>query len=215
MQFASGLWSHADVSQHAQAILGRLAAGTMPCDGPWPGAAATSPAIWGSRLQCPCKPPGPRWAASRKASVGGSSWLSARNQPRPAAARPVRLGLRANWPQSTVLVVVNVFADGMIGVERASTSLVGTRVFHLSGYLAVLSFIIAFGVTKEPANLAAGPLTARQTRKVLLVAGWAVGLPVPFLLAWAPAWGWIVAAQEKTDVFRRWVHAGKPAQSRA
>ena len=144
------------------------------------------------------------------------------DQPRPAAARPVRPGLRANWPQSTVLVlvlvlvlvgvvVVNVFADGMVGLERATTSLVGTRVFHLSGYLAVLSFIIAFALTKALTNLAAGPLTARQTRKVLLVAGWAVGLPVPFLLAWAPAWGWIVAAQEKTDVFRRWVHAGKPA----
>ncbi len=105
------------------------------------------------------------------------------DQPRPAAARPVRLGLRANWPQSTLLVlvlvlVVNVFADGMVGLERATTSLVGTRVFHLSGYLAVLSFIIAFGVTKALTNHAAGPLTARQTRKVLLVAGRAVGLPV-------------------------------------
>ena len=95
------------------------------------------------------------------------------DQPRPAAARPVRPGLRANWPQSTLLVlvlvvVVNVFADGMGGLERATTSLVGTRVFHLSGYLAVLSFIIAFAVTKALTNLAAGPLTARQTRKVLL-----------------------------------------------
>jgi MFS family permease len=67
-------------------------------------------------------------------------------------------------------------------------------VFHLSGYLAVFSFIIAFGVTKALTNLAAGPLTARHTRKSLLVAGWVAGLPVPFLLAYAPAWGWIVAA---------------------
>ncbi|HEY6274829.1 MAG TPA: MFS transporter [Streptosporangiaceae bacterium] len=117
------------------------------------------------------------------------------DQPRPAAAtRPVQLGLRANWPQFALLVVVNVFVGGMVGLERATTSLVGTRVFHLSGYLAVFSFIIAFGVTKALANLAAGPLTARHTRKSLLVAGWAAGLPVPFALAWAPAWGWIVAA---------------------
>jgi MFS family permease len=119
-------------------------------------------------------------------------------RPRPAAAaedkRPVRLGLRANWPQFTLLVVVNVFVGGMVGLERATTSLVGTRVFHLSGYLAVFSFIIAFGVTKAVTNLAAGPLIARHTRKNLLVAGWAAGLPVPFVLAWAPAWGWIVAA---------------------
>jgi MFS family permease len=111
-----------------------------------------------------------------------------------AAAERVRLGLRANWQQFALLVVVNVFVGGMVGLERTTTSLVGTRVFHLSGYVAVFSFIIAFGVTKALTNLVAGPLTARHTRKTLLVAGWAVGLPVPFLLAWAPAWGWIVAA---------------------
>jgi MFS family permease len=115
--------------------------------------------------------------------------------PAPAPAGPaVRLGLAANWPQFTLLVVVNVFVGGMVGLERATTSLVGTRVFHLSGYLAIFSFIIAFGVTKAIANLATGPLAARRTRKTLLVAGWVAGLPVPFLLAYAPAWGWIVAA---------------------
>jgi MFS family permease len=113
---------------------------------------------------------------------------------RAAAGGPVRLGLRENWPQFALLVVVNVFVGGMVGLERATTSLVGTRVFHLSGYLAVFSFIVAFGVTKALTNLVAGPLIARHTRKALLVAGWAAGLPVPFLLAWAPAWGWIVAA---------------------
>jgi len=122
--------------------------------------------------------------------------------PRPAgqaggtapAARPVRLGLRENWPQFTLLVVVNACVGGMVGLERTTTSLIGTRVFHLSGYLAVFSFIIAFGVTKALTNLAAGPLTARHTRKSLLVAGWVAGLPVPFILALAPAWWWIVAA---------------------
>ncbi len=113
---------------------------------------------------------------------------------RAGAPAPVRLGLAANWPQFTLLVVVNAFVGGMVGLERTTTSLVGTRVFHLTGYLAVFSFIVAFGVTKALTNLAAGPLTARHTRKSLLVAGWAAGLPVPFLLAWAPAWGWIVAA---------------------
>jgi MFS family permease len=116
----------------------------------------------------------------------------------PAAAPPldhtVRLGLRANWPQFTLLVVVNAFVGGMVGLERTTTSLVGTRVFHLTGYLAVFSFIVAFGLTKALTNLAAGPLTARHTRKTLLIAGWVAGLPVPFLLAYAPAWGWIVAA---------------------
>ena len=107
---------------------------------------------------------------------------------------PVRLGLRENWPQFTLLVAVNAFVGGMVGLERATTSLTGTRVFHLAGYLAVFSFIVAFGVTKAFTNLAVGPLSARYTRKRLLVAGWAAGLPVPFMLAYGPAWGWIVAA---------------------
>ena len=85
--------------------------------------------------------------------------------------RAVRLGLRENWPQFTLLVVVNACVGGMVGLERTTTSLVGTREFHLAGYLAVFSFIIAFGVTKALTNLAAGQLTARYARKRLLVAG--------------------------------------------
>jgi MFS family permease len=126
--------------------------------------------------------------------VRPGAWLTAAPQA-PVPARPaVRLGLAANWPQFTLLIVVNVFVGGMVGLERATTSLVGTRVFHLSGYLAIFGFIMAFGVTKAITNLVTGPLAARHTRKALLVAGWAAGLPVPFLLAYAPAWGWIVAA---------------------
>jgi MFS family permease len=122
-------------------------------------------------------------SAARASPEGGTS-----------AAPTVRLGLAANWPQFALLVLVNAFVGGMVGLERTTTSLVGARVFHLSGYLAVFSFIVAFGVTKAITNLAAGPLTTRHTRKTLLVAGWVAGVPVPFLLAWAPAWWWIVAA---------------------
>jgi hypothetical protein len=90
----------------------------------------------------------------------------------PPLDRAVRLGLRVNWPQFALLVAVNAFVGGMVGLERTTTSLVGTRVFHLTGYLAVFSFIVAFGLTKALTNLAAGPLVARHTRKTLLIAGW-------------------------------------------
>ncbi|MCN9242516.1 MFS transporter [Streptomyces sp. RY43-2] len=118
--------------------------------------------------------------------------------PDPAAAPrdrpPVRLGLRENWPQFTLLVVVNVCVGGLVGLERTTVPLIGAEVFGLTSGLAVFSFIVAFGVTKALTNLAAGALTARFRRKQLLVAGWLVGIPVPFALAWAPSWGWIVAA---------------------
>ncbi|MGW3268252.1 MFS transporter [Streptomyces sp. NPDC001056] len=113
---------------------------------------------------------------------------------RPGAGAPVRLGLRANWPQFTLLVVVNVCVGGLVGLERTTVPLIGTRTFGLVDDLAVFSFIIAFGLTKALTNLAAGALTARFRRKQLLLAGWLLGVPVPFVLAWAPSWGWIVAA---------------------
>lgn len=106
----------------------------------------------------------------------------------------VRLGLRENWVQFTLLVVVNMCVGGLVGLERTTVPLIGTDVFRLTSDLAVFSFIIAFGLTKAFTNLAAGALTARFRRKQLLVAGWLIGIPVPFALAWAPSWGWIVAA---------------------
>ncbi|HEY9328695.1 MAG TPA: MFS transporter [Streptomyces sp.] len=114
--------------------------------------------------------------------------------PRGASGRDVRLGLRANWLQFALLVVVNVAVGGLVGLERTTVPLIGTGTFGLTSDLAVFSFIIAFGLTKALTNLAAGTLTARFRRKQLLVAGWLIGIPVPFALAWAPSWGWIVAA---------------------
>ncbi|MCF6526152.1 MFS transporter [Streptomyces sp. JJ36] len=110
------------------------------------------------------------------------------------AAGPVRLGLRENRLQFSLLVVVNVCVGGLVGLERTTVPLIGTDVFGLTSDLAVFSFIIAFGLTKACTNLAAGALTARFRRKQILVAGWLLGVPVPFVLAWAPSWGWIVGA---------------------
>ncbi len=110
------------------------------------------------------------------------------------SSRPVELGLRENWVQFTLLVVVNMCVGGLVGLERTTVPLLGPRVFGLTNDLAVFSFIIAFGLTKAVTNLAAGALTARFTRRRLLLAGWLVGVPVPFLLAFAPSWWWIVGA---------------------
>ncbi|MGI5142378.1 MULTISPECIES: MFS transporter [unclassified Streptomyces] len=114
--------------------------------------------------------------------------------PADASGQPIRLGLRENWLQFTLLVIVNVCVGGLVGLERTTVPLIGANVFGLTSDLAVFAFIIAFGVTKALTNLAAGALTARFRRKQLLVTGWLIGIPVPFALAWAPSWGWIVAA---------------------
>lgn len=112
----------------------------------------------------------------------------------PRHAGDIRLGLRENWRQFVLLVIVNVCVGGLVGLERTTVPLIGSRTFHLTNDLTVFSFIIAFGVTKAFTNLAGGALTARFTRKQLLVVGWLVGIPVPFLLAYAPAWWMIIAA---------------------
>jgi MFS family permease len=108
--------------------------------------------------------------------------------------QPVRLGLQANFGQFALLVGVNALVGGMVGQERSVLPLLATDVFGVTGVTAILTYLVAFGVTKAGANLLAGALADRYGRKPVLVAGWVIGLPVPLLLIWAPAWGWIVAA---------------------
>jgi MFS family permease len=104
------------------------------------------------------------------------------------------LGLRANWRQFLLLVVVNAFVGGMVGLERAVLPLLAEHDFGLTSRTAVLSFIVSFGVTKALANLFAGGMSDRIGRKKILIAGWIIGVPVPILIMLAPSWGWIVAA---------------------
>ncbi len=106
----------------------------------------------------------------------------------------IGLGLRRNLPQFLLLVGVNALVGGMVGQERTVLPLMARRVFHLDAYTAALTFIVAFGVVKALTNFAAGTLSDRYGRKPVLVAGWLAGVPVPLLLMWAPAWGWIVFA---------------------
>ena len=113
---------------------------------------------------------------------------------RPGIQPGIQLGLRANWQQFALLVLINAFVGGMVGLERSIVPLLGQRVFGLASTTAVLSFIVSFGVVKALANLFAGRLSDRIGRKGVLVAGWLVGLPVPLLIIFAPAWGWIVFA---------------------
>jgi MFS family permease len=115
------------------------------------------------------------------------------NAPGDTAAPPV-LGLRANLGQFTLLVVINAFVGAMVGLERSIVPLLGQRVFGLDSTTAVLSFILVFGMVKAFSNLFAGRLSDRLGRKGVLVVGWLVGLPVPFLIIFAPSWGWVVFA---------------------
>ena len=111
-----------------------------------------------------------------------------------AGTLPVRLGLRANLAQFSLLVAVNALVGGMVGQERTVLPLLADQVFAVGALTVSLAFIVAFGVTKAVTNLAAGTLADRYGRKPILVAGWLIGLPVPLLLIWAPSWGWVIAA---------------------
>jgi len=102
-----------------------------------------------------------------------------------------RLGLRENLPQFTLLVVLNAFVGAMVGLERTVLPLLGEQEFGLESKTAITSFIVSFGVTKAVLNLVAARLSDRVGRKPILVAGWALALPVPFLIIYAPAWWWI------------------------
>jgi MFS family permease len=107
---------------------------------------------------------------------------------------PDRIGLRANAAQFSLLMLINAFVGGMVGLERTVVPLIGTREFDLLLNTAAVSFIISFGLVKAVINLLAGTLADRYGRKRILILGWLVGLPVPFMIIWAPNWNWIVAA---------------------
>jgi MFS family permease len=115
-------------------------------------------------------------------------------QPDGATAAPPMLGLRANLGQFALLVLINAFVGAMVGLERSIVPLLGQKVFGLASTSAVLSFILVFGMVKAVSNLFAGGLSDRLGRKGVLVVGWLVGLPVPFLIIFAPSWGWVVFA---------------------
>ena len=110
------------------------------------------------------------------------------------SARKIELGLSENLAQFSLLVAVNALVGAMVGLERSTLPLIGRSDFGLSSSAAVLSFIVAFGLAKSLTNLGAGGLAQRAGRRRLLIAGWVLALPVPLLVATAPSWGWIVAA---------------------
>ena len=109
-------------------------------------------------------------------------------------AGAVRLGLGANLGQFSLLVLINAFVGAMVGLERTVVPLIGEREFGLASKTAIVSFIVSFGITKALLNLVAARLSERVGRKPILVAGWPLGLPVPFMIMWAPWWGGIDAA---------------------
>jgi MFS family permease len=102
--------------------------------------------------------------------------------------------LRENWRQFSLLVLINAFVGGMVGLERTVVPLIGAQEFKIASTTIVVSFIVSFGVVKAIANLVSGHFADVYGRKHMLVLGWLVGLPVPFMIAWGPNWGWVVAA---------------------
>jgi MFS family permease len=107
---------------------------------------------------------------------------------------PSKLGLRENWQQFTMLVIVNAFVGGMIGIERSIFPQFAELEFGVASKTAILSFITAFGLTKAITNYFTGRLANKYGRKNLLLFGWAVAIPIPFLLIYAPTWGWVIFA---------------------
>ena len=106
----------------------------------------------------------------------------------------VELGLKENWQQFTLLVIINAFVGGMVGLERSILPQIAEKEFHIAAKTAILSFIVVFGVVKAITNYFMGALANRIGRKNLLTLGWLFGIPVPFVLMYAGNWNWIVAA---------------------
>ncbi|MGB0523905.1 MAG: MFS transporter [Flammeovirgaceae bacterium] len=108
--------------------------------------------------------------------------------------KEITLGLKENWKQFSLLVLINAFVGGMVGLERAILPEIAAQEFGLAVKTAILSFIVVFGITKAITNYYAGALANRFGRRKLLIAGWIASIPVPFLLMYAPSWNWVILA---------------------
>lgn len=108
--------------------------------------------------------------------------------------RPIVLGLTENIGQFSLLVIVNAFVGGMVGLERSVLPLIAEYDLGIRSKTAILSFIVSFGVVKALANVLAGRFSDRVGRKKLLVSGWLFALPVPFMIMWAQSWSVIILA---------------------
>ena len=106
----------------------------------------------------------------------------------------IKLGLKENWMQFTILVIVNAFVGGMVGLERTIFPKFAEIEFGIASKTAILSFIIAFGITKAITNYFTGRLANRFGRKNLLLVGWLFAIPIPFILIYAPSWNWVLFA---------------------
>jgi len=111
-----------------------------------------------------------------------------------ASAGEIRLGLRENLPQFSLLVLITAFVGSMVGLERTVVPLIGEQEFGLTSKTAIVSFIISFGVVKALCNFFAARISETWGRKRVLVLGWIIGLPVPFVIIYANAWFWFDVA---------------------
>ena len=109
-------------------------------------------------------------------------------------SKEIKLGLKENWKQFSLLVLVNAFVGGMIGLERTIIPQLAEAEFGLEAKTAILSFIVVFGTTKAITNYYAGVLATRLGRKNLLILGWLMGLPVPIMVIYATGWNFILVA---------------------
>ncbi|MCI0790124.1 MAG: MFS transporter, partial [Chloroflexi bacterium] len=111
-----------------------------------------------------------------------------------APQKQITLSLRDNWRQFALLVTLNLFVGGMIGMERSILPALAEAEFGITSKTAVVSFIATFGLAKAVTNLLAGNLAQRFTRRRILISGWLLAIPVPLILIWAPSWEWVIGA---------------------
>lgn len=105
-------------------------------------------------------------------------------------------GIRHNLRQFVYQLLQVLMVGLTLGMMRTVVPALASSEFGVpkDSFMLLIAFVVAFGFVKGTLNFVAGRLSENIGRKKVLLLGWLSALPIPFMILWAPSWGWIVAA---------------------
>ncbi len=105
-------------------------------------------------------------------------------------------GIRPNIGQFAQQLLQVFFVGLTIGMQRTVVPALAETEFGVppGSFTLLMAFVVSFGFVKGAMNFVSGRVSEKVGRRKVLIWGWLIALPIPFIFLYAPSWNWIVAA---------------------